>query len=296
MSLNKIKITNGRVYKKFNDGLEAFKEHYLLGNLKHPNIVRLIDGDGKSEIVMEYTGKSLAFGREDYSAKIEKIDQLLLTMVDVLSYLRSERIVHNDIKPANITQLDVTGKFSLIDFGSAILVSDSTKFLSTSYTIPYASPESLTNSVITDPYKIDIWALGVTILELLLGKNILEGDKAIPVFRNMLKYFAVDESTISRLTFPEINTEKYCKKITILPHFYEKYETDLAKIKKLDLLKDLLSNMLVMNPDKRYSLEDIIGHGYFRLISGNKEIKKYTNTLATRLGQLSQVDLQKLQS
>lgn len=281
MSNAKIRIVNNKVYKSFSDSSTIFKEYYFLRELNHPNITKLTDvkdpNNGVSQIIMEYSGKSLSFGNEDYSEKIAKIDNLILTMVDILNYLRSQKIVHNDIKPANITLSN--NKFSLIDFGSAILFDENKKFNSTSYTIPYAAPEVLTNSAITDPYKIDIWSLGVTVLELLLGKNILDGEKVIPVFRNMLKYFAMDDLTLLRLTFPEIDLSKYCKSFTILPQFYGKFETDIAKIKKLDLLKDLLIGMLIMNPDRRFGIEEITKHDYYILINKDKKILKYQNTI-----------------
>lgn len=89
-------------------------------------------------------------------------------VVSALSHLHKLRIIHRDIKAANIL-LTVDGRVQLCDFGVAAQVTmDSSKrnsFVGTPY---WMAPEILKKG---SPYdcKADIWSLGVTLYEMATG-------------------------------------------------------------------------------------------------------------------------------
>jgi serine/threonine protein kinase len=90
-----------------------------------------------------------------------------------LAYLHARRIVHLDIKPANLLA-STAGEVKVADFGIAKVLSRADDHC-TSYvgTAAYMSPERFdpeTYGGHYDPYAADVWSLGVTILELLLGR------------------------------------------------------------------------------------------------------------------------------
>jgi Flp pilus assembly protein TadD len=88
-----------------------------------------------------------------------------LELCETLAFVHGKRIVHHDIKPMNILfTADGTVKFG--DFGVA-----NTRV----GTLPYMPPEMLLGERVsrTDP-RVDIYALGLTLLELITGRNPFE--------------------------------------------------------------------------------------------------------------------------
>lgn len=119
--------------------------------------------DDKLFLVMEYcSGGSLRDKMN--SGKISISDALLWiqTLTTCLRTVHKKGIVHHDIKPDNIL-FSQNGTIKISDFGVA------NKDIGTR---AYMSPEAFNWNVDTkqDP-KIDIYALGVTLMEILTGKN-----------------------------------------------------------------------------------------------------------------------------
>ncbi|XP_051229152.1 mitogen-activated protein kinase kinase 9-like [Lolium perenne] len=90
-----------------------------------------------------------------------------------LAYLHARRIVHLDIKPANLLA-STAGEVKVADFGIAKVLSRAGEKC-TSYvgTTAYMSPERFdpeAHGGNYDPCAADVWSLGLTILELFMGR------------------------------------------------------------------------------------------------------------------------------
>ncbi|KAL6637036.1 hypothetical protein ACP70R_024608 [Stipagrostis hirtigluma subsp. patula] len=96
-----------------------------------------------------------------------------------LAHLRARRVVHRDIKPANLL-VSRAGQVKLADFGIAKVVSragDGDHCAAYEGTAAYMSPERFDTERLrdghgdrADPYAADVWSLGVTLLELVMGR------------------------------------------------------------------------------------------------------------------------------
>lgn len=93
---------------------------------------------------------------------------------DALGYAHGKGIIHRDIKPSNI-MVDSSGIVKVADFGLAKLTAQSAGHTLTVTggllgTLDYMAPESLTLGAQVD-HRADIYALGVTLYEMLTGRR-----------------------------------------------------------------------------------------------------------------------------
>lgn len=140
-------------------------EMTFLDRLDHPHIVKFLhhakDG-GDFYLVMEYC----AGGSLDACANRRPLDPAQVfawgkTLADTLAMVHGHGIVHHDIKPNNIL-LTEDGRLKIADFGVANRNWG---------TRAYMAPELFLGESDSIDQRIDIYALGVTLLELLLGRN-----------------------------------------------------------------------------------------------------------------------------
>ncbi|XP_048574042.1 mitogen-activated protein kinase kinase 9-like [Triticum urartu] len=90
-----------------------------------------------------------------------------------LAYLHARRIVHLDIKPANLL-VSTSGEVKVADFGIAkVLARAGDHCTSYAGTSAYMSPDRFdpeAHGGHYDPCAADVWSLGVTLLELFMGR------------------------------------------------------------------------------------------------------------------------------
>lgn len=127
-------------------------------------------------IYLEYiSGGSIKYIVDKYGALNENLTKIYLRQIlDGIEYLHSKKIVHRDIKCANIL-LDSNGEIKLSDFGCSAQIIDaqlsrSDNFLdSLKGTIPWMAPEVICQIKYGKP--ADIWSLGCTLIEIATGKS-----------------------------------------------------------------------------------------------------------------------------
>ncbi|MDP1804638.1 MAG: serine/threonine-protein kinase, partial [Acidimicrobiales bacterium] len=104
---------------------------------------------------------------------VDAVLSIFRQIAEGLRFAHSERIVHSDLKPANVLIAD-DGCPQLIDFGIAYDQSNpSTKGLVIGGTRPYSSPEQLTSLVqaaIQHDERTDLYSVGVMLYEMVTGR------------------------------------------------------------------------------------------------------------------------------
>ena len=145
----------------------------FLLHLEHPNIIRVYDQfvvGSMSYIIIEYcSGGSLQELISHHKIRGQK--KILFFMRQILlavKFCHDHHIAHRDIKPSNIL-IDRYGRPKLIDFGISMNVEPGEMVRDFSCSKPYSSPEVILTQP-HDPYKADIWSLGVTFYYMIFGK------------------------------------------------------------------------------------------------------------------------------
>lgn len=141
-------------------------EIQVVAKFNHPNIVTYhhhFSQDGLLYLVMEYcSGGSL---QEKLDAKqVDAVNALLWiqTLAEAFEFVHQKGIIHHDIKPLNILFAE-KGTIKISDFGVANTGAGTRAFM---------SPEALNwESDSVKDARVDIYALGVTLMMLLSGAN-----------------------------------------------------------------------------------------------------------------------------
>lgn len=174
-----------------------FREAKILSQLNHPHIVTIHDfGMWKRNmyIVLEYLdGSNLQqIIKKSGPLPVTWLMDTLPQMMDALEAAHHEGIIHRDLKPSNIfclKQFGHTDYIKILDFGTAVSLGQDIldKITPTGEVIGsprYMSPEQIMGKDIS-PCS-DIYALGITMYEILSGKPPFSGDNMMSIFLSHL--------------------------------------------------------------------------------------------------------------
>lgn len=118
--------------------------------------------DGCAYMLMEYCPNDLEkMIRMSTKFSPNDLQRLVYEVTACVKACHNRNIAHCDIKPANF-MFDTYGRLKIGDFGLSLIMQQDQKIKYAKGTKLFMSPEILNNSV-HDPFKADIWALGVTI-------------------------------------------------------------------------------------------------------------------------------------
>jgi calcium/calmodulin-dependent protein kinase I len=218
--------------------IESLKtEVRVLMNIEHPNIVNLIDvfeDENKVYLVMNLMTGGELFDRicqqhpNGYSEK--QASQLIRKIIVVVQYLHSKGIIHRDLKPENLlfSSPAPDAEIKMSDFGLAKIWRGDMLVKTACGSPNYVAPEVLLNEMHGYSFAVDMWSVGVILYVLCCG--------FCPFF---------DENTPA--LFSSITRGKYS-----FPSPY--WDSISAEC------KHLISQLLVVDPKKRYTPEQALQH------------------------------------
>lgn len=155
------------------------REIKLWKSLDHDNLCRLLDifideKEEKVSFIMEYAKDGdLLTVLSEKGWEREKVKNVFKQLCSAVEYLHDCGLIHGDIKLENIL---VNGdEIKLSDFGLARRANQK-DFNCNCGTVEYAAPELLQNeSIDGDPFKADIWSLGVALYALIYRRFPFDG-------------------------------------------------------------------------------------------------------------------------
>ncbi|MFA1541286.1 serine/threonine-protein kinase [Actinomadura monticuli] len=163
------------VVKIFRRGYRADRDVWAkLPALDSPNVLRILEtghADGRDYEITPYVPDGNL--RALMPLPGEAVREVAAQLAAGLAALHRAGIVHRDLKPENILVLG-TGplRLAIADFGLSKVLDQSVVFASSSRTLAYAAPESLSGQV--SPAR-DWWSLGMIVRELATGRAPFQG-------------------------------------------------------------------------------------------------------------------------
>ena len=165
------------------------EEASVVASLRHPNIVQVYDFNadmGINYMVMEFVpGETLQqrlkrLNTSQRKMSVEEALKITIEICNALSYAHKRGMVHRDIKPANI-MLDVNNDAILMDFGIVKIIGGSSHTVTGAVmgTARYMPPEVVRSEPADQ--RSDIYALGITLYEMISGKPPFEADSVMTV-------------------------------------------------------------------------------------------------------------------
>ncbi|OFV81074.1 MAG: hypothetical protein A2Y78_15845 [Acidobacteria bacterium RBG_13_68_16] len=151
------------------------REARSAARLQHPNIVTVYEFgevEGAPFIAMEFLeGDTLPLAVEakrlpDLGSKLGVVTQLC----EGLAFAHRHGVIHRDVKPSNV-HIVPSGVVKIVDFGIAWIEGGTTTTRTGEVlgTPAYMAPEQFSGEPID--YRVDIWAVGVILYELLTGRR-----------------------------------------------------------------------------------------------------------------------------
>lgn len=208
----------------------------------------------------------------EYRATIAS--KFLFQTVHALAFLELLNISHLDLKPENILVRNVNDpEFKLTDFGLAKPVIPGHADLNPLFTIWYRPPEFLAHRdrKTFSFFAGDIWSLGLTALEMLVGKPVIylfEELQNLERIRTLaLSPYSTDQFVQYNRTGQisgSINVREYLR-TRLLPNIYASIPSDLI---------NLIAEMLTLNPDVRPSPIKILAK-YYHIFIGTDVINQF---------------------
>jgi serine/threonine-protein kinase len=192
-------------------------EARIASGIQHPNVAQILDLGEQLDvlyIIMEWVdGDSLAKLRKLVTKAGHKlpIGVVLRILADACAGLHAAHelkddnghaleVVHRDVSPQNIL-VSTAGAVKIIDFGIAKAQNrqqGSTRTGIVKGKIQYMAPEQVKKGRSVDR-RADVWALGVTLHELITGKLPYDGEDDVEVIRRLM----ADEAPIIAEDTPE---------------------------------------------------------------------------------------------
>ena len=285
VALKKIIVTSENSLREIN----ILKRHN-----NHDNIMKLIDvipmrpkddNNFQTELylALEFCDHDLAalLHNRNVNFKLGEIKMLLKMMLNALSYIHANNILHRDLKTSNIL-ITRDGILKLADFGLSREIktgsTDLQRYTNRVVTLWYRSPELLLGEQ-NYGSEIDMWSAGCVMAEMWLREGYMPGNSE----QEQLNLISLYCGSITPAVWPGVEhlglytvlklsqNERRCVKESMLPWI-------------MDLLGcDLLDKLLTLDPKKRIDAAAALNHDFFSEDPLPSSLSRVTSTMTESL-------------
>lgn len=265
VALKKVKLNNADTDE---DGVpsSSLREVGLLKDLKHPNVLRLLD--------VQICGTSLYLVFEHLDLDLKKlldrhtgglptglVKSYMWQLLQGLAYCHARRVLHRDLKLQNLL-VDRKGNIKLADFGLARSISLPIRtYTHEVVTLWYRSPELLLKATHYGP-SVDLWSLGCIFAEMQTNRILFPGDSEIDQLYRIFRTLGTPDETTWPGFYSMPEYRRFAKFSSRGLDSYIGNEEPQAL--------DLLVKFLTYDPATRISAKQALNHPY---LEGAADIK-----------------------
>ncbi|KAI8983843.1 kinase-like domain-containing protein [Pilobolus umbonatus] len=248
--------------------ITAIREIKILKQLNHPNIVPLIDiavergnsarkDKGSIYMVFPYMDHDLAGLLDNPNVRLSppQIKTYLKQLLEGTAYLHNNRILHRDMKAANLL-ISNEGVLQIADFGLARGLEDENREYTNCVVTRWYRPPELFLGERRYTSAIDMWGVGCVFGELLKTRPILQGQDDLDQLKRIFYLCGSpnEDNMPGWDKLPEANKLKFDTTPRRVKEEFISYDPMAA---------DLLDKLLVLEPDRRLTALEALDHDYF---------------------------------
>lgn len=226
-----IKILEKERITDVSDVERVAREIHILKLIRHPNIIQLyeiIETPKVLFLIMEYApgGELFDYIVEKQRLKEPEACRFYQQIIAGVQYIHKLDIVHRDLKPENLL-LDHDNNIKIVDFGLSNTFEEGETLKTACGSPCYAAPEMIAGKKYVGT-GVDTWSCGIILFALVCGY----------------------------LPFEDPDTTELYKKILIGKYKVPSFISAAAK--------DLITKVLVSEPHKRYTVQEIQQHPWYQ--------------------------------
>lgn len=249
----------------------TMREVHFLRKLKHDNIIKLIEVCSSSSsskphsyLVLEYCEvdlRDLIMSSPNPFSLAEK-KMIMSMLMEALDAMHTQNIMHRDLKESNIL-VTSEGVLKLADFGSACSMSDLYYKLGKGYSNPvatlwYRAPEVLLGDSNYD-MSIDIWAAGIVLYDLWTRWPLMRGTDNKSQLREIIQHCGgINQRSMPTKVALFGNQPYVGASATKARKLTQRAQTVLKNVSGVDLL----DRMLTLEPSRRITAKEALGHEF----------------------------------
>ena len=272
------------------------RESLILKDMSHINIIKFHSFfiyNNKFYIVMDYArgGELLSLLASKTRLKEEQAKFIFRQIYNAVHYIHSKNIIHRDLKPNNILFLDEEKThIIIIDFGISGLANGNQKESIKAGTELYLPPEVIAGKEFSSSTKIDMWALGIILYQMVQGCHPFESkdgkDNNIinNILRNKLEFNKKIKISESLKKLIEGLLEKnYRFRIDTGDILFEKWFEDKSLTKKIIKSPSLKKAKKNKTLEENMRMSDYLNNKYY-----SRDYNKYhENETSPKISQIS---------
>uniref|UniRef100_A0A1I7UL37 Protein kinase domain-containing protein n=1 Tax=Caenorhabditis tropicalis TaxID=1561998 RepID=A0A1I7UL37_9PELO len=232
----------------------------ILNAIRHEFIVNLLDSFKtkflRNVMIFEKYPRDLQELYTEESLESNRIQKFMNQLMTGIQYIHDKNIIHRDIKPENL-MITETDSLKIGDFGISRYTNPTASMTPESVSLWYRPIEILL-SCKNHTTAVDIWSAGCVMAELYRRCPLFKGEGQINMINKIIN--VLGKPTLEE--WPTMNELPAMSMIELSGPDSKNFENAIPNASKKSL--DLIQNMIMFDPARRFSASQVLQHAYFK--------------------------------